>query len=448
MTALLGLRLTGRRVVVAGGGPVAARLVQDLLVEGPRVLVVAPQLCEALLDMHRWGLVEWRAGEVRAKDLDGAWLVQTATGDRANDAAVAGWAEERRVFCVTSGDVRGGTASTPATTRLGDVLVGVVATAAGSAAERSPDSSGPSGGSGALSASGPADARRIAGVRDAIAAHLRQGGADLRRRRAPVPGQGRVVLVGGGPGAVDLLTVRARQALAEADVVVTDRLGPTAVLDELPSDVEVIDVGKTPGNHAVPQHEINRILVERAQRGELVVRLKGGDPFVYGRGGEEVLACREAGVPVTVVPGVSSAFAVPAAAGIPLTHRGTVGSVQVVNGHDGLSRAALAGLCDASLTLVVLMGVSVLGELVATALGAGTDPATPVAIIESGTLDAQRVTRAPLDGIVAAAREAGVRAPAVIVVGAVAADGLLVPPPPPDDGPDTRPTSGQDTMTS
>lgn len=438
MTALLGLRLAGRRVVVAGGGPAAARLVQDLLVEGPRVLVVAPQLCEALLDMHRWGLVEWRAGEVRAKDLDGAWLVQTATGDRATDAAVAGWAEERRVFCVTPGDVRGGTARTPATTRLGDVLVGVVGTAteASSGAPRTSD------------ASGPADSRRIAGVRDAIAAHLRQGGADLRRRRAPVPGQGRVVLVGGGPGAVDLLTVRARQALAEADVVVTDRLGPTAVLDELPSDVEVIDVGKTPGNHAVPQHEINRILVERAQRGELVVRLKGGDPFVYGRGGEEVLACREAGVPVTVVPGVSSAFAVPAAAGIPLTHRGTVGSVQVVNGHDGLSRAALAGLCDASLTLVVLMGVSVLEELVATALDAGTDPATPVAIIESGTLDAQRVTRAPLDGITAAARTAGVRAPAVIVVGAVAADGLLVPPPPPDDGPDTRPTSGQDTMTS
>ncbi|GEA89910.1 uroporphyrinogen-III C-methyltransferase [Cellulomonas cellasea] len=442
MTALLGLRLTGRRVVVAGGGPVAARLVQDLLVESPRVLVVAPQLCEALLDMHRWGLVEWRAAEVRAKDLDGAWLVQTATGDRATDAAVAGWAEERRVFCVTSGDVRGGTARTPATTRLGDVLVGVVATSAGSTA-------GPStGASGAPGAPGPADARRIAGVRDSIAAHLRGGGADLRHRRAPVPGQGRVVLVGGGPGAVDLLTVRARQALAEADVVVTDRLGPTAVLDELPADVEVIDVGKTPGNHAVPQHEINRILVERAQRGELVVRLKGGDPFVYGRGGEEVLACREAGVPVTVVPGVSSAFAVPAAAGIPLTHRGTVGSVQVVNGHDGLSRAALAGLCDASLTLVVLMGVSMLDELVATALGAGTDPATPVAIIESGTLDAQRVTRAPLDGIAAAARAAGVRAPAVIVVGAVAADGLLVPPPPPDDGPDTRPTSGQDTMTS
>ncbi|MBB2922839.1 uroporphyrinogen-III C-methyltransferase [Cellulomonas cellasea] len=442
MTALLGLRLTGRRVVVAGGGPVAARLVQDLLVESPRVLVVAPQLCEALLDMHRWGLVEWRAAEVRAKDLDGAWLVQTATGDRATDAAVAGWAEERRVFCVTSGDVRGGTARTPATTRLGDVLVGVVATSAGSTA-------GPSTGtSGAPGAPGPADARRIAGVRDSIAAHLRRGGADLRHRRAPVPGQGRVVLVGGGPGAVDLLTVRARQALAEADVVVTDRLGPTAVLHELPADVEVIDVGKTPGNHAVPQHEINRILVERAQRGELVVRLKGGDPFVYGRGGEEVLACREAGVPVTVVPGVSSAFAVPAAAGIPLTHRGTVGSVQVVNGHDGLSRAALAGLCDASLTLVVLMGVSMLDELVATALGAGTDPVTPVAIIESGTLDAQRVTRAPLDGIAAAARAAGVRAPAVIVVGAVAADGLLVPPPPPDDGPDTRPTSGQDTMTS
>jgi uroporphyrin-III C-methyltransferase/precorrin-2 dehydrogenase/sirohydrochlorin ferrochelatase len=435
VTTLLGLELAGRRVVVAGGGPVAARRVQNLLVDGARVLVVAPQLCEVLLDMHRWGLVEWRAGEVREGDLDGAWLVQTATGDRTTDAAVAAWAHERRVFCVHAGDAAGGTARTPATTSHGDVLVGVVST-------------------------GAADPRRTTSVRDSVATHLREGGADLRRRRDPEPGSGRVVLVGGGPGAVDLLTVRARRALAEADVVVTDRLGPTAVLDELPADVEVIDVGKTPGNHAVPQHEINRILVERAQRGQHVVRLKGGDPFVYGRGGEEVIACREAGVAVTVVPGVSSAFGVPAAAGIPLTHRGTVGAVQVVNGHDGLSRAALAGLCDASLTLVVLMGVGVLGEITADCLAAGVDARTPVAIVESGTLDAQRVTRASLDQVAAVARDAGVRAPAVIVIGAVAAEHLLrpdamtvsdgpdAPAAPADDGPDTPTTSARVTMTS
>lgn len=208
--------------------------------------------------------------------------------------------------------------------------------------------------------------------------------------------------------------------------MVTDRLGPTAVLDELASDVEVVDVGKTPGHHPVPQHEINRILVEHAQRGRTVVRLKGGDPFVYGRGGEEVLACRAAGVPVEVVPGISSALAVPAAAGIPLTHRGTVAAFHVVNGHDGLDGAARLVVREGTATLVVLMGVSGLGEMVADLLADGADPATPVAIVENGATPRQRVTRARLDGVVERAQDLGVRAPAVIVVGHVAAADLLL----------------------
>ena len=158
-----------------------------------------------------------------------------------------------------------------------------------------------------------------------------------------------------------------------------------------------------------------------------MVRLKGGDPFVFGRGGEEVLACREAGVPVEVVPGVSSALATPAAAGVPLTHRGTTGAFHVLNGHSGLDAAALTVLRDRSATLVVLMGVAVLAELVADALAAGADPATPVAIVEDGTTARQRVTRDRLDAIVDRARTVGVQAPAVIVVGDVAAPGLLDP---------------------
>ena len=208
--------------------------------------------------------------------------------------------------------------------------------------------------------------------------------------------------------------------------MVTDRLGPVAVLDELHAGVEVIDVGKTPGNHPVPQHEIDRILVEHAQRGRIVVRLKGGDPFVYGRGGEEVLACREAGVDVEVVPGVSSAFGAPAAAGIPLTHRGTVGAVHVMNGHDGWSSAALLGLREKSCTVVVLMGVSALPDR------SSSRRWTPVSTRRprsrwwrTGTLPGQRVTRAALRDVVDVAVAAGVRAPAVIVLGAVAADGLL-----------------------
>lgn len=413
---MLGVDLAGRRVVVVGGGPVAARRVQGLLADAASVVVVAPALCEVLADMHRWGLVEWRSREVEARDLDGAWLVHTATGDRATDDAVVAWAAERATFCVDAGAGTRGTARTPATTRHDEVLVGVVST-------------------------GAPDPRRTTAVRDAVDAHLREGRVDLRRRR---PGAGRVVLVGGGPGRVDLLTLGARRALAQADVVVTDRLGPVGVLDELAPDVEVIDVGKSPGHHPVPQHEINRILVEQAQRGRVVVRLKGGDPFLYGRGGEEVLACREAGVDVDVVPGVSSALAAPAAAGIPLTHRGTVGAVHVMNGHDGWSSAALTGLRDASCTVVVLMGVTVLADLAAEAMTAGVDPLTPVAVVEDGTLPTQRVTRAPLAEVAARAAEVGVRAPAVLVVGAVAAAGLL------DAPTDGRAAAdlARDTMTS
>ncbi|MFS0705229.1 uroporphyrinogen-III C-methyltransferase [Cellulomonas sp. 179-A 9B4 NHS] len=405
MTALLGVELAGRTVLVAGGGPVAARRVHALLAEGAHVRVVAPAVCEPIADLVVAGAVRWVDREVVPSDLDDAWLVHTATGDRSTDQAVVAWATARRVFCVDAGGPRRparGTARTPATTRAGDVLVGVVST-------------------------GGADPRRSVQVRDALATTLREGRVDLRARRQRTPGQGRVVLVGGGPGDVDLLTVAGRRALAEADVVVTDRLGPTAVLDELPDDLEVVDVGKTPGHHPVPQAEINRILVEQAQRGRVVVRLKGGDPFVYGRGGEEVLACREAGVPVTVLPGVSSAFAAPAAAGIPLTHRGTVGAVHVMNGTDGWSAAALTGLRDASCTVVVLMGVGALPGLAAHALADGVPPSTPVAVVEEATLGGQRVTRAPLDGIVGVAAAAGVRAPAVIVLGAVAAPGLLEP---------------------
>ena len=206
--------------------------------------------------------------------------------------------------------------------------------------------------------------------------------------------------------------------------MVADRLGPTAVLRELHADVEVIDVGKTAGHHPVPQHEINRILVERALLGQRVVRLKGGDSFIFGRGGEEILACREAGVPVEVVPGVSSALAVPAAAGIPLTHRGLTTSFHVVSGHEGLTPTARAALHERS-TLVVLMGVSALPGMVAEAIADGIDPALPVAIIERGATPLQRVTRARLDEIVERAAAVRVKAPAVIVLGAVAAEGLL-----------------------
>lgn len=248
---------------------------------------------------------------------------------------------------------------------------------------------------------------------------------------------GRVTLVGGGPGAPDLLTLRAWRALQSADVVVADRLGPVEILAELPPHVRVVDVGKEPGRHPVPQERINEILVEHALAGAHVVRLKGGDPFVLGRGGEEVVACVGAGVPVEVVPGVTSAVAVPGLAGIPLTHRGVTTGFHVVSGHcaagsDGASEksgpldaAAVACVRDATATLVVLMGVRSLGAIVAQSLAAGADPATPVAIVENGSTAEQRVTRARLDEAAGVAAVRGVRSPAVVVIGLVAAEGLL-----------------------
>ncbi|WP_432535838.1 uroporphyrinogen-III C-methyltransferase [Kineococcus arenarius] len=254
----------------------------------------------------------------------------------------------------------------------------------------------------------------------ALAVHLGHlldsGRAPLRRHR---PRAGRVVLVGGGPGEPELMTLRGRRRLAEADVVVVDRLAPTGVLAELDPDVEVVDVGKTAGNHPVPQEEINRVLVDAALAGRTVVRLKGGDPYVLGRGGEEVLACRAAGVEVEVVPGVTSAFAVPAAAGIPVTHRGAARCVTVVSGHEDLDGDDLGALAQLGGTLVVLMGVAALERLAAGLLAAGRDPATPVAVVQDGWSPQQRTTTAPLADIARVARTAGVRAPAVVVVGDV-----------------------------
>jgi uroporphyrin-III C-methyltransferase/precorrin-2 dehydrogenase/sirohydrochlorin ferrochelatase len=240
--------------------------------------------------------------------------------------------------------------------------------------------------------------------------------------RAP----GQVWLVGGGPGEAGLITVEGLRRLREADVVVADRLAPRELLAELGPEVEVIDVGKAPGNHPVPQETINRLLVSHARAGRVVVRLKGGDPYLFGRGQEELEACRTAGVPVGVVPGVSSAFAAPAAAGIPVTRRGRSGSVTVITGHDVLDRArlaALATLAGAGGTIVVLMGVSHLDDLTEGLLDAGLDGAVPAAVIESAWTPQQRTTVARLDELAKVAGEAQVRPPAVIVVGDVVALG-------------------------
>ena len=234
---------------------------------------------------------------------------------------------------------------------------------------------------------------------------------------------GAVHLVGGGPGDPGLITSRGLELLRTADVVVHDRLIASELLQEARTDAELIDAGKGPGHAPYTQAEINALLVDRARLGRTVVRLKGGDPFVFGRGSEEAAACRAAGVPVYVVPGVTSAIAAPAAAGIPVTARGLARSFAVVTAHQagpGGQVADLRGLAGVD-TLVVLMGRSSLGPLAAQLIEAGRDPATPAACIQSATTPEQRVTRATLATIADAADRDGLQNPVVTVIGAVAA---------------------------
>src|SRR5437762_8281178 len=233
-------------------------------------------------------------------------------------------------------------------------------------------------------------------------------------------GDGVVYLVGAGPGDPGLLTRRGEALLRRADVVVYDRLASRALIDLATAGAELVDEGKAPGAVALTQEQINEVLVARGRAGLTVVRLKGGDPLVFGRGGEEAESCRDAGVPFEVVPGVTSAIAAPAYAGIPVTHRGLSTSVTIVTGHEDPTKATSdtdwEALARAGGTLVVLMGAGRVGEIAKALIAGGRDASTPVAAIRWGTRPEQRTVRATLETI----DQLGVEAPSAIVVGAVA----------------------------
>ncbi|HUK92541.1 MAG TPA: uroporphyrinogen-III C-methyltransferase [Methanomicrobiales archaeon] len=234
--------------------------------------------------------------------------------------------------------------------------------------------------------------------------------------------QGRVYLVGAGPGSPDLLTIRARDVLGEAEVVLYDQLAG-GVRDLLPGGAELIDCGKSGSRHTMEQAEIERTMVGKALEGKRVVRLKGGDPFLFGRGGEELEALRAAGIPVELVPGVTSAISVPGCVGIPVTHRDHASEVVIMTGHEEPGREVSSLDWDLLArfrgTIVILMGVKNLSSIAAGLVARGKDPETPVAIIERGLDAGQRVTTGPLGRIGEMGREAGVRPPAVIVIGGV-----------------------------
>ena len=393
----LGLRLEGRAVVVVGAGAVALRRVAGLLAAGADVTVVAPVATPAVADLAAAGRVRWLERTYRSGDLAGAWLALACTDVPDVNRAVATDAEQDRILCVRADDASAATAWVPASGRTGPYTVAVHA-------DRDP--------------------RRAAAMRDRLLAQAQSPAAG--EPIATVPGgrrrPGRVVLVGGGPGDPGLLTLRGRAALAEADIVVTDRLAPLAVLDELAADVVVVDAAKVPGGRSMPQEEITRLLVEHARAGQVVVRLKGGDPYVFGRGMEELQDCARAGVAVEVVPGVTSAVAVPGAAGIPLTHRGVVQAFTVVSGHvppgDPASTIDWKALAAVGGTLVVLMGVRTIGSIAEALLAGGLPGPTPVA----GLQDGRPALRGTLAGVAHGADLREVGSPAVFVIGAVAGD--------------------------
>lgn len=235
--------------------------------------------------------------------------------------------------------------------------------------------------------------------------------------------RGKVYLVGAGPGSVDLLTVRALKVLQDADVILYDALVGEDIRKLFPPGAELIDVGKRADNHTVPQNEMNRMLVGLARKYRTVVRVKGGDPYVFGRGGEEAEALAREGIAVEIVPGISSAIAVPASAGIPVTFRGYASSVTILTGHEDPTKGTTAldfkALAALQGTLVILMGIKRLEDNVRALLDNGKSPDTLVAIIESGTTENERVTTGTLGTIVTLAEERKVEAPAVIVIGEV-----------------------------
>lgn len=236
--------------------------------------------------------------------------------------------------------------------------------------------------------------------------------------------QGHVALVGAGPGDPDLLTIRAARLIGQAEVVFVDRLVGKGVLELIPASVEIVYVGKSKGEHSVPQGEIHRRMIEAAKSGKRVVRLKGGDPFIFGRGGEEVEALRAANIEVDVVPGISSALGCAAAAQIPLTHRDVAQAVTFVTGHAALGAEPdldWTALARPNQTVVVFMGVGTAGTIAARLVAAGRDPATPVAVIENGTRENEISAFGALGNVAEVIQIAGINGPALLIIGEVVA---------------------------
>ncbi|HET7299157.1 MAG TPA: siroheme synthase CysG [Oleiagrimonas sp.] len=441
--------LNGRTVLVVGGGAVAARKVAGLLEAGARVNVAAPALTASLLRLAQKRRIRHVDGNFHASWLDDAWLVIAATGDASVNAQVARHAETRCIFVNVVDDAELSQFHVPARLSRGPLTLAISSGGTAPALSRRLrseleivlDSS-----LGKLAeltarhririrrAFPDVDARRRFYddlVDGAVGTALRQARPTQAERMlldqlaAPKPPKtGSVMLVGAGPGDPDLLTIKALRALQRADVIVHDRLVSPAVLDRARRDAVRVDVGKrTGGDHEATQQHIHRLLLEHACAGRRVVRLKGGDPLVFGRGGEELEFLHAHGIAYEVVPGITAAIACAAHAGVPLTHRGLASSLLVTTTHrtDALDTDAWRALAREHQTLAIYMAVSQLDELSCQLIAHGRAPDTPFALVENGAHPDQRLLTGRLEQLTALARHHRIRAPALLIVGEVAA---------------------------
>ena len=434
------IQLEGARGLLVGGGRVALRKAEKLLPFGAQLTVVAPCICPPLAALP--GLTLCRRAFAGSDLSPAPDFVIAATGDRALDRRIAALCRTRRILVNVVDDPAACGFYFPALVQRGRLCIGISTGGASPTAaawlRQKIEALLPPGFDGildrlaarreAVKAEGGSEAKRAERLQQAFALEL----AAAEAPHAPAAarenaGPGRVALVGAGCGRADLITVRGLRLLQQCRAVVYDDLIDTALLDTAPAGAERIYVGKRSGRHSAPQAEINAALIALAQRGGLTVRLKGGDPYVFGRGGEEALALQRAGIPFEVVPGITAAIAVPAEAGIPVTHRGVSRAVHIITAHtqdetpDFSRWAALA----ADGTLVFLMGLQRLPQIAAGLLAGGLPPQTPAAVLSGGNTPHPAAVRASLGEITTAARAAGVEAPAVIVVGDVAGMELL-----------------------
>jgi len=440
--------LSHRAVLVVGGGAVAERKIAGLLGAQAQITVNAPTLTPQLQRWAAEGRIAHRRDAFQESWLDRVWLVVAATSDVELNRVIATFAGLRRIFVNVVDDAALSSFHVPAVVDRAPLTIAIssggeapmLARLLRERLETLLDHS-----LGALATLAARLRRRIRLRHPDLAARrrfyeslftgpvatlLRQGRPEEARQAAeqalataPAASTGSVVLVGAGPGDPGLLTLRALRALNEADVILHDRLVSAEVLDLARRDAERIEVGKQAGHHHTTQDGIHALLLQHAQAGRRVVRLKGGDPFVFGRGGEELEFLRDHGIPYEVVPGITAAVACAAYAGVPLTHRDHAQSVRFVTAHCQSSRDTLdwAALAQERQTLAVYMGVAELGELRARLIERGRAPSTPFALIENGSRPEQRVITGTLANLAERAAFHAVRSPALLILGEVAA---------------------------